>query len=198
MYGGGYHHCTVAAGQREGGTIDAIHLHSFPHLSDTSIGPPFTDECVVRLLSTISDPGFATQLGESSDLVGAPGAKKMGLSPEEIAKIKDEWELKQRLKKEKTDKSKDSTSTDDSSKDNNKDGDKEEKKPSTPTSPLPGSLPTSGTSTPSAAKPTHQRYSLHRDFFAMRLGEHRKRRQAKQMQELAPRLPGAPRGGISS
>lgn len=117
----------------------------------------------------------------------------MGLSTEEIAKIKEEWELKQRLKKDKTDKSKTSTSTDDTS----KDGDSEkEKKSSTPTSPLPGSLPVSGTSTPNAAKPTHLRYSLHRDFFAMRLGEHRKRKQAKQMQELAPRLPGAPRGGI--
>lgn len=125
------------------------------------------------ICSWYSDPGFATQLGESSDPVGAPGAKKMGLSTEEIAKIKEEWELKQRLKKDKADKSKASTSTDDTS----KDGDSEkEKKSSTPTSPLPGSLPVSGTSTPNSAKPTHLRYSLHRDFFAMRLGEHRKRK----------------------
>lgn len=138
----------------------------------------------------LSDPGFATQLGESSDPVGAPGAKKMGLSPEEIAKIKEEWELKQRLKKEKPDKSKDSTSASTDGTSTDKDGDKEKK----PASPSPASPSTPGAAT---AKPTHQRYSLHRDFFAMRLGEHRKRKQAKQMQELAPRLPGAPRGGIS-
>lgn len=157
----------------------------------------FSDRTYCSFPYTISDPGFATQLGESSDPVGAPGAKKMGLSPEEIAKIKEEWELKQRLKKDsKPDKSKDATSTDDTSKD--KDGDKE-KKPSSPGSASPSPSSGSGVSTPSAAtaKPTHQRYSLHRDFFAMRLGEHRKRKQAKQMQELAPRLPGAPRGGIS-
>lgn len=154
-------------------------------------------------MCVLSDPGFATQLGESSDPVGAPGAKKMGLSPQEIAKIKEEWDLKQRLKADKKEKTSSDPSSDSPNPDPSKDGDKskddDKKSPtSTSTPPIPGSLPSSGTSTPTATKPTHQRYSLHRDFFAMRLAEHRKRRQAKQMQELAPRLPGAPRGGVGS
>jgi hypothetical protein len=54
-----------------------------------------------------------------------------------------------------------------------------------------------GTWSPSPPTPAHQRYTLHRDFFAMRLAEHRKQRQTSQAKALAPRLPGAPRGGLS-
>ena len=50
----------------------------------------------------------------------------------------------------------------------------------------------SAATSPAPPTPTHQRYTLHRDIFALRLAEHRRRRQAAQAKELAPRLPGAP------
>lgn len=119
------------------------------------------------------------------------GAKKLGLSEEEIAKVKEEWEERQRKRKEK-EKEKEKESEKGKDKEGEKkDTEKDEKSPSsTPkssASPAPAS-----TSTPS-----HQRYTLHRDIFAMRLADHRKRRQAAQAKELAPRLPGAPRGGFT-
>ncbi|ESK93711.1 hypothetical protein Moror_1409 [Moniliophthora roreri MCA 2997] len=143
----------------------------------------------------LSDPGFASQVGEAND--GASGARKLGLSSEEIAKVKAEWEEKQRLKEKKEkEKEKDDKAKDDKTKDDKKDDkkdDEDEKPKSKPASPT--------TATPSSPSPspgaTHQRYTLHRDFFSMRLAEHRKRRQATQAKELAPRLPGAPRSDIS-
>ncbi|KAI0722182.1 VPS4-associated protein 1 [Cerioporus squamosus] len=129
----------------------------------------------------LSDPGFASQVGSTNDGVGAGGAKKMGLSPEEIAKVKAEWEERQKKKTEKAkEKEKDKEGDDKDAKDG-------EKKKSA----LPGSL-TPPSATPAPATPTHQRYTLHRDIFALRLAEHRRRRQAAQAKELAPRLPGAP------
>ncbi|KAG6826793.1 hypothetical protein H0H92_014376 [Tricholoma furcatifolium] len=121
----------------------------------------------------LADRGFATQLGGEDE-----GGRKMGLTEEEIAKVKEEWEEKQRRKKEKEE---------DKEKEEEKDKEKEEKeakdKDKTSTEPV-------------VKKPTHERYALHRDFFAMRQSEHRKRRQAAQARELGPRLPGAPRGGV--
>ncbi|THH03646.1 hypothetical protein EW146_g10373 [Bondarzewia mesenterica] len=49
----------------------------------------------------LTDPTFASQIGESGDAFGPGGANKLGLSAEEIAKVKEEWEERQRLKKEK-------------------------------------------------------------------------------------------------
>ncbi|RDX53587.1 DUF1742-domain-containing protein [Lentinus brumalis] len=136
----------------------------------------------------LSDPGFASQVGTSNDGVGAGGAKKMGLSPEEIAKVKAEWEERQKKKTEKKDKEKDKDKDKDKDDDDNEAKDGEKKK-----STLPGSLsPPSASATPAPATPKHQRYTLHRDIFALRLAEHRRRRQAAQAKELAPRLPGAP------
>ncbi|KAI9001318.1 VPS4-associated protein 1 [Trametes punicea] len=142
----------------------------------------------------LSDPGFASQVGTSNDGVGAGGAKKMGLSPEEIAKVKAEWEERQKKKAERAkekekDKNKDKDEKDaastgeDKAKGSGKEADKT----------LPGSLSPPSTSTsPTPPTPTHQRYTLHRDIFALRLAEHRRRRQVAQARELAPRLPGAP------
>jgi len=147
----------------------------------------------------LSDPGFVTLVGESGDGVGAGGAKKMGLSAEEIAKVKAEWEESQRRKKEKEKAQKEMEDKDkEDKKDEGKGKESERKDSKSPTPVTPGAFPSppGSSSSTGASTPTHQRYSLHRDFFAMRLGEHRKRRQAKQMQELAPRLPGAPRGSI--
>ncbi|KAI0332459.1 DUF1742-domain-containing protein [Cubamyces sp. BRFM 1775] len=120
----------------------------------------------------LSDPGFASQVGASNDGVGAGGAKKLGLSPEEIAKVKEEWEERQ---KKKTEKAKEKEKEKDKAKDG-KD--------------IPGSL--SPATPPTPPTPSHQRYTLHRDIFALRLAEHRRRRQTVQAKELVPRLPGAP------
>ncbi|THH33640.1 hypothetical protein EUX98_g507 [Antrodiella citrinella] len=140
----------------------------------------------------LTDPGFASQVGESTD--GTSGARKLGVSPEEIAKVKEEWEERQRKKKEK-EKEKEKTEDKDKGKEKEDTG-KEDDKPgkSKSTSPSP-SAAAPAASTPAA--PTHQRYTLHRNIFALRQTEHRRRRQTAQVKELAPRLPGAPRGGVA-
>ena len=77
-----------------------------------------------------------------------------------------------------------------------KDKDKEDGKESSKDTKPMSSAPTPVAPTPVARTPTHQRFTLHRDMFALRLSEHRKRRQAAQAKELAPRFPGAPLGGF--
>ncbi|KAI0796512.1 VPS4-associated protein 1 [Abortiporus biennis] len=143
--------------------------------------------------SHLSDPGFATQVGESHDGVGAGGAKKLGLSPEEIAKVKEEWEERQKKKqeREKEKKKKDNE-------DNKDEGDAKQEKDADKKSPTSKSPASSSTPSPQPATPTHERYTLHRNIFSLRLAEHRRRRQAAQAKELAPRLPGAPRGPLPS
>lgn len=140
----------------------------------------------------LSDPGFASQVGQASDGMGAGGAK-MGLSPEEIAKVKQEWEERQKKKQEKKSKEKDKDASEDGDGKSDKKAesgeDKSSKSPPSSTSP-PSTLVSSST------KPSHERYTLHRDIFALRLAEHRRRRQAIQAKELAPRLPGAPRAAL--
>ena len=122
------------------------------------------------------------------------------MSKEEIERIKAEWEAKEARKKEKDkgkDKDKDKDSkTKSSGKDAGGGAENEEggRKKGATKSPSPSGTPTVTVS--GVATPTHKRYSLHRDFFAMRQAEHRRRRQTNQMQELAPRLPGAPRGSL--
>lgn len=137
----------------------------------------------------LTDPGFASLVSETNDGVGATGgAKKMGLSPEEIAKVKEEWEERQKRKQEK-EKEKEKEKAKDA-----KDGDKDGKSDKDTKSSTKKAVPsTSGSVTPaSPPTPTHQRYTLHRDIFALRLADHRRRRQATQAKELAPRLPGVP------
>ncbi|TCD66816.1 hypothetical protein EIP91_000894 [Steccherinum ochraceum] len=141
----------------------------------------------------LTDPGFASQVGESTD--GAGGARKLGLSPEEIAKVKEEWEERQRKKKEREkekekEKDKEKGGDKDKGKEKEDNGKQDEKGKST------SSASVTPTSTPSTPGPTHQRYTLHRDMFALRLAEHRRRKQTAQVKELAPRLPGAPRGSV--
>ena len=102
-------------------------------------------------------------MGESSDGVGAGGVRKMGLNQEEIAKVKEEWEERQKRKQEKAkEKEKDKDKEKDADK---KEGDKEGKD-GKPASKKPTPL-SSGTVSPAATPtPTHQRYTLHRDIFA--------------------------------
>ena len=71
-------------------------------------------------------------------------------------------------------------------KDKDKDKDKEEGKESFKDTKPMSNAPTPVAPTPVARTPTHQRFTLHRDMFALRLSEHRKRRQVAQAKELAP------------
>jgi hypothetical protein len=135
----------------------------------------------------LSDSGFATEL------VDPASASIAAVSKEEIARVKAEWEAKEAARKKAKEKGGKGVSAGDG--EGEKEGDASGKNGSKSPSPsIPG-----GASSPSvgagsgAATPTHKRYSLHRDFYAMRQAEHRRKRQTKQMQELAPRLPGAPR-----
>ncbi|KAJ7117301.1 DUF1742-domain-containing protein [Mycena crocata] len=136
----------------------------------------------------LTDPGFATSVVDSEP------AKP---SQEDVGKAIADWEDRQKRKKEqeekkeKTDKDKDSKETDKDkakTKDKSQDSKSEDSKDSAASPKLPGSLSPKAT-------PTHERFILHRDIFSIRLGEHRKRRQTAQAKDLAPRLPGAPRGG---
>jgi len=143
----------------------------------------------------LSDTGFATELVDP-----ASASNKQAVSKEEIARIKAEWEAKEAQKK----KAKATVA----SKESGKDGDEkdvggkgeDEKRVEGGKN---GDSARAGSGSPSlsatgsgAATPTHKRYSLHRNFYAMRQDEHRRRRQTKQMQELAPKFPGAPHGSL--
>ncbi|OAX35263.1 DUF1742-domain-containing protein [Rhizopogon vinicolor AM-OR11-026] len=138
----------------------------------------FLYTCAVHL----SDHGFATRVFEPEV------ENKIGASLEEIAKVKEEWEEKQRRKKEK-EKQKEKEKAD-----KDKAADEDEKKEDESKLKVPGSLATSGSTTP---KPAHEKYILHRDIFALRVSEHRRRRQTTQAKDLAPRLPGAPSSSLS-
>ncbi|KDQ07732.1 hypothetical protein BOTBODRAFT_38528 [Botryobasidium botryosum FD-172 SS1] len=127
----------------------------------------------------LTDPGFATPLPSETPK----------LSEEELKRIKEEWEQKQKRKNEAKKKQEEGKSQDADKADK---GDKEKGKASPPG----GSAPVSP-SPPPTSKPQHARFVLHREVFAMRQAEHRKKRQTSQIKEVAPRLPGAPRGYIN-
>ena len=129
--------------------------------------------------SHLKDPGFASRIADDPP-------SKPALSAEEIAQVKADWEEKQKRKAEKA-KEKESEkgkveNKDDSSKD------KTTKTPPEVATPAPA---------PTPKQPSHEKYALHRDMFALRTGEHRRRRQTAQVKELAPRLPGAPRNAVN-
>ncbi|CAE6448761.1 unnamed protein product [Rhizoctonia solani] len=120
----------------------------------------------------LSDPGFAA--------LQAPAASPTpSASAEEIARVKAEWEAKQKKKQEQAEKEKEDK------KDGEKDGEKEKAVSPKQASPSP-SPAASGSSTPK-----HDKYVLHRQLYTMRLTEHRRRRQQKEVDTLAPKLSGA-------
>jgi hypothetical protein len=146
----------------------------------------------------LSDSGFATELVDPGAAAAAAAVAKEAVSKEEIARIKAEWEAKEARRKAKDkDKDKD-TKTKSDGKDVGGEAEMEEggKKGAKSPSPSGTTSPTAAGSGSGAATPTHKRYSLHRDFFAMRQAEHRRKKQTKQTQELVPRFPGAPHGSI--
>ena len=141
----------------------------------------------------LTDPGFASPVAESSD--GAGGARKIGLSPQEIAKVKQEWEDRQKREKEKEEAKK--KEKDEKEKAGQEKDGKESNGFDKTIVKVPGAWSPPSSTPPPPSTPTHQRFTLHRDMFALRLSEHRKRRQAAQAKLLAPRLPGAPQGGFT-
>jgi hypothetical protein len=116
-----------------------------------------------------------------------PAAAKPVLSAAELAEIKADWEERQKRKAEKEKEKSDKDNKDKDDKDAKSDS-KDKAKP-----PTISPTPTPRAETP---KPTHERYTLHRDMFALRQAEHRKRRQTAAAKSLAPQLPSAPRGGV--
>ncbi|KAF8583953.1 DUF1742-domain-containing protein [Ramaria rubella] len=137
----------------------------------------------------LTDQGFATVI-EPSPKVEDIEPKKV-VSDKEIRRVKEEWEERQRLKQERA-------KGDDKLEEVGKES--EAKKPSMtssskPSPSPPASIPVPGSNV--AMKPTHQRYTLHRDVWAMRLAEHKKKRQNKVVKEIAPKLPMTPRGHVA-
>lgn len=116
----------------------------------------------------LADSGFASRIPEPE----AAPSPKPSVSTEEILKVKKEWEDRQKKK----------PATDDKEKEK-----KDSSKPSTPAASPPPAAP---------ATPKHEKYTLHRDIFSMRQAEHRKRRNAAQAKEVAPRIPSAPRSSV--
>ena len=117
----------------------------------------------------------------------------MGLGSEEIAKVKAEWEERQARKKAKEkEKKKEQEKDEDKGKEDKEGKSTESRKDAATLDSERKSTLSSPPATSATPQPTHQRYSLHRDIFAMRLAEHRKRRQTAQAKELAPRLPHPP------
>lgn len=133
----------------------------------------------------LSDPGFAT--------VVAAEPSKSQISAEEIERVKKEYEEKQKAKKEKEAQKKEKEKEKEKEKDGNDKG-ADAKTAAVPKK----STPSAATPTPpTPATPSHQKYVLHRQIFQMRLDEHKKRRQAKEVKEVAPRFPIAPRSSVS-
>jgi hypothetical protein len=122
------------------------------------------------------------------------------VSKEEIARVKAEWEAKEARKRAKEN-GKGGAEGKEREEEEEEAGGDGKKKDDGAKSPSPSTIPGGVSSSPpsgssAAATPTHKRYSLHRNFYAMRQAEHRRKRQTKQMQELAPRFPGAPQGSL--
>ncbi|XP_006459976.1 hypothetical protein AGABI2DRAFT_202508 [Agaricus bisporus var. bisporus H97] len=172
--------------KRTAGTAKACFVCYRP--STTVLATINTVDFIYVCPSHLSDLNFASQVKEET---------KSQVTTEEIAKVKAEWEEKQKRKKEKE---KEAAKAEKEKKTEEKKGegqeskdkadDKKEDKPdsrtTTPSRPSPSTAPA----------PAHERYILHRDFFAMRQGEHRRRRQTAQAREMGTRLPGAPSGSV--
>jgi len=106
--------------------------------------------------------------------------------------VKADWEEKQKRKAEKVKgEEAEKGKGDDKDSGKSKDESKEDKPTKTPPK------ATSSAPTPAPQRPSHEKYALHRDMFALRTAEHRRRKQTAKVKELAPRLPGAPRSAVN-
>ncbi|VDC04113.1 unnamed protein product [Peniophora sp. CBMAI 1063] len=165
--------------KRTAGTPRACYVCCKP--TPTVLATANTVDFIYVCNSHLKDPGFATQISDTPDVSTA----------EAIAKVKEEYDAAQRAKKNAAEKAKEGAE-----KEKELDGAGKEaaaKDAKSPLSSTPGALTPAS---PGAATPKHEKYSLHRHIFSMRQDEHRRRRQAAEAKNLAPRLPGAPSGGI--
>ena len=115
--------------------------------------------------SHLKDPRFASRIADDTP-------SKPGLSAEEIAQIRADWEEKQKCKAEKA-KEKEAEKEKGDSKDGGRSKDESCKDDSTKTPPK----VTSPAPAPTPQQPSHEKYALHRDMFALRTAEHRRRKQ---------------------
>jgi hypothetical protein len=100
-------------------------------------------------------PGHLSDTNFASRIADADAPAKSSVSAEEIAKIKQEWEDKQKKKQEK---GKEDGKEKEDGKDKKSDAGSSKEASKSPT-------PAPAASTKPAA-PAHERYSLHRDFYA--------------------------------
>ena len=115
------------------------------------------------------------------------------LSAEEIARVKADWEERQNRKAEKT-KEKETEKEKGEGEDGGKPKEESSKDKTIKTFPK----ATSPAPAPGASQQQSQeKYTLHRDIFTLRTGEHRRRKQTAQAKELAPKLPTAPRNTVN-
>ncbi|KAF9647044.1 DUF1742-domain-containing protein [Thelephora ganbajun] len=135
--------------------------------------------------SHLKDPGFASRIADDPP-------PKPALSVEEIAQVKTDWEERRKRKTEKA-KEKEGEKGKGDDKDGGKPKDDSSKDKTTKTPPK----VTPPAPAPTPQQPSHEKYALHRDVFALRTAEHRRRKQTAQAKELAPRLPGAPRSAVN-
>ena len=130
----------------------------------------------------LEDRGFATKITDDGP------AASPSVSAEEIARVREEYEARQKRKAE--EKEKKAAEDKEKEKDKEKEASKKDTKASSkPTTPAPATPPTPAT-------PKHEKYALHRDMFLMRQSEHRRRRNAAQAKDVAPRIPAAPRSTL--
>ncbi|KAL4075742.1 hypothetical protein J3A83DRAFT_4186583 [Scleroderma citrinum] len=165
--------------------VGALHTPDSIFLSNKARFRPQRQQ---KLASSATSPrllynGFATRVKDNE-----PDQKNANVSAEEIAKIRQEWEEKQKKKKEKEKNDKERG-----------EGDKEQGKKAaeeTPETEATATAPVQPTLSIATPKLTHERYVLHRDIFSLRVADHRRRRQTAQAKTLAPRLPGTPTNTI--
>jgi hypothetical protein len=106
--------------------------------------------------------------------------------------VKADWEERQKRKAEKTkEKETEKGKGDDEDSTKLKDESSKDKTIKTPPKAASPAPP------PASQQPSHEKYTLHRDIFALRTGEHRRRKQSAQAKDLVPRLPTAPRNTVN-
>lgn len=160
----------------------------------------------------LTDRGFATLIEPPQ--VGTSATTETKVSDEEIRRIKDEWDERQKERQRRAQEKGKAKAAESAGKDGDKNASKADEKEagkdgerdastesgtkkSTNKSPPPPPSPIPVPGSSAAAKATHQRYTLHRDVWSMRLAEHKKKRQSSAVKDVAPRLPMTPRGGIA-
>lgn len=167
--------------------------------------------------SHLSDRHFASRIQSSSIIKQESAGQERSLSDkvskEEIQKVKKEWEQREKEKKEKKEKEKEEKKKEGDEKDKDKkEKEKEKSWLETITSPFSQEeVKPSGRGASSTSKANnestnqsisntntgpkeHERYSLHRDFYQMRVEERKKKEALKRAAEL--KMPQAPKGAL--